>query len=419
MALTSINEIGSAKPLPPEQESGRVADINRNRLLYRNDQRALGVTALNDDQLPATKVNWFKRIADFYPEFMLADKPDIVVRDNERFTEIVNMFERMIFAQLFDANIDMTRFGQGVITSHPNDPLVPVCFTPDNHFEVCNTLGEVTADVFTIILGEAPSNEKRHNNIKFENRHLHKIVYDYIDGTSKKYIYGYKAGVVGELLNTINLPARAGRQFAEVFSNRGRESLYPDIAPMIGEIGRTMTSMSTSIKRNLRPHLYGPDGSVIVDENGRATIDVKGMFFPLSEGDIPPGYIQWDSKLEAVEYNIATNLEFALNMVGLNTMLFTPGAATGALSGVALQRLFIPFVAKINHYKEANHRAVIDILRMLAANNAAMGSELFVFNDDDVEITWHFEDIFQDESEVTNEPDDQESDSDRVSDDSE
>ena len=386
MTLRNVNEIKQGETLIPVSEAERVRLINGNRELYNGNLRSLGVDDYNDDGLPSIKVNWFRRMATFYPEFMLAERPIINIRGNARFQEFIEEGSRDLWSQILYANIDMLRYGSGIITTHPDDPLTLLAFTPDTHFMVESRQGVPTADLFYTIRGDAASDDAQ----------LDLYIY-YVDGKSQLKTHKFQAGIVGPLLRSEDLPKRSGRQLAEFVSNREHASVFDDIKPMIGELSRTLTSMSSSIRRNLRPHLYGPDGVVVIDESGNAEIDIKGMYFPLHEGDTPPDYIQWDTKLDAVSYNVETNIDMALNMAGLNRLLFDPTVNTGDLSGVALRRLLLPFTAKLNQYKEVNDRAILQILDMVNQNNAAMGGELFQYNNRDVSIEWKYEEVFMDE----------------------
>ena len=169
-------------------------------------------------------------------------------------------------------------------------------------------------------------------------------------------------------------------------------SIFEDMIPAVGEVSRSLTSLSSSIRRNSRPHLYGPEGILETDEAGNAQLSIEGTFFPLGPDDEPPGYLQWDSKLEAVQFAATTHLGNALAMAGLATYLFDPSKRSGPVTGEALRRLLIPFFSRTDHYSHVNNRAIEDLVSLWNRNRSASKLEVFDFNAADITVTWHYED---------------------------
>ena len=387
MSLSSIDEIGQAKTLTPNSEIARLRQIRANRLLYNGNFTELGVVRF-EEATPEVKANWFRRVANFYPEFMFGERPDVTIEGNERFTLVFDELARRFWEEVVEANIDLLRFGYGVIASHPENPLFFQSFDPEYHYEVCDPFGNITADLLLRLRGSALNNAPN-------SQQLDVFVYE-VTGESRWDTYAYDAGAVGARIRTVELPRRLGRQVIIFQSNRDRVSIFEDMKPHIGEISRALTQFSGSIKRNTRPHLYGPAGAVQLDSSGKAEITISGMYFPIQEGDIRPGYIQWENGEQAIQYDIDTNYDNLLSMAALSRLLFDPSARTGILSGAALRRLTVPFVAKLNRFKEVNHISLLDLLHLYNRNSQALGLEVYDFAERDVMIDWHFEDIFQD-----------------------
>ena len=120
------------------------------------------------------------------------------------------------------------------------------------------------------------------------------------------------------------------------------------------------------------------------------------MFIPVPEGDSPPGYLQWDSSIEAIQFAWEQHLENALIGAGLNKLLFDPEKLGQLASGTALRRLMLPFLAKVQSLQESNQLGFLAILQLIVANNGAAGGEIFGYEDAAVEIEWGFRDIFED-----------------------
>ena len=77
---------------------------------------------------------------------------------------------------------------------------------------------------------------------------------------------------------------------------------------------------------------------------------MQGEFLPVAAGAVLPGYLQWDSQVEAIQ------------------------------KAYTLQQVF--------------HRAIVDLLVLWNSNRAANGEEAFTFTGKDVEIDWQFERAF-------------------------
>ena len=339
-----------------------------------------------DENTPAIPINWFRRVAKFYPEFMLSDRPTIIVTTNPRFTDLIADLSRPLWRQLAYANTDMLAFGAGIIVSAPDDPMQFLRYPPDQHYEVRdNGSGALLGDIVYNLRGVVGDDNAQIDIVEYP-----------IAGNPVKRTHRFKAGIVSELVRTVKLPPRTGRQVIVLDFDADRTSIFDDMKHSVGEISRALTAHATTIFRNARPHLFGPEGAVTINAEGAAELNIQGMYFPLSEGDVEPGYLQWDTKSDAVRLDIELQLDTALNMASLNKLLFDP-QTTGNLSGVALRRLLLPFVAKLNTLKEINDMAILDVLATFNQNIRDNGGELFAYNLRDVEITYHFEEVFSDE----------------------
>ena len=394
MSLSSVNEIGPGKTLTPNSELERLNSIAANRRLYRGNFTSLIVGDIDADaMIGGVKVNWFRRVAKFYPEFMLSETPEITVVGNDRFTSFIADRAKALWAQVSQVNTDGIRYGYGVLASHPDDPTQFWAVEPDSHYEVATALGDVTHD---LILRRRVGEEG--------NGQLDVYVYPVADEEEPvRLVYRLSAGIVGELIETIPLPSRSGRQVLFFNIDNERTSWYDDIKDSVGEISRSLTSLGGTIRRNSRPHLHGPAGAVVVGQDGKAQVSQEGTYFPLEQGDKAPGYLQWDAKLESVSYDIGKHEDTIYTMTGLNKLLFESEQTTGVASGVALRRLMLPFVARLNHLKTLNQCLVADALAMMSRNNKAIGGELFSYEARNVEIDFLFDAVFMDGTETSTE----------------
>lgn len=391
MALKSLDDIRQGTIFPPNSEAHRVGTIVANRRLLNNDFAGLEVGEV-DTRTPAVTHNWFRRAATFFPEFMLAERPVITIRDNERFTQFIADISRNLWVELQEANIDMLAFGYGVVASHPLDPTYLTQWPPDDHYRIEDQFGMVQADVLV----------RRTGTIGDERIHVY--IYP-VAGEAEWRTYKSSGNSLNELVRTESLPARVGRQAVELpIMDKPRVSIFDDMKQPLAAIARNMTGLSRTLKRNSNPHLYGPDGAVRVNENGSVTLDTQGMYFPIQPDDNPPGYLQWDSKVEATRFDYDANLDAALNSAGMSKRLFSTIDNVGTLSGTALRRLLLPSVARMNHYKEVNAQAVESLIALLNRNAAAAGGEVFEYRNSDILIEWTYERVFDDTSDTRSQP---------------
>jgi len=391
MALKSINEISPQKNLTPNSESARILQAQRDRDLFDGKLHQLNVEYL-DSATPPTSINWFRRIAQFYPEFLLAERPQFVVEGNARLEDILTEFGRVFFPPLQRANVHMLTYGLGVLASHPQNPMLFIPFERDKHYEVVDEQGLIVADILISIDGEPTETE----------RILNVYVYE-IDGPSTWKQYNWQHGAVGQFLREIPIPPRTGRQVALMDHNQDRTSIFTDLIPLVGQQVRIATGVGRTVKRNSAPHLFGPDGMLTTDAGGRIEIESEGMFLPIQEDDPKPEYLQWDSKVEASQWLFDTSQLMIFAMSGLSPLLFDPSIQTGILSGEALRRAMLPFVARLNHYARINEETIETVLNIWNANRGSNGLEVFSFDPSDIVVEWAYNDIFSEQEDEDNE----------------
>ena len=399
MPLLSFNAIRAKSNLVPDSELARINYMRRNIALFGGDFTSLGITSYvpgrvhertftpenveGDDY--SVRESWFRRLSTFYPEFMLANRPTIAITNNDRLTTLITEVARQFLPELQRTNVDMLKLGYGVIATDPLNPLRFIRWPSVNHYEVHDRTGAVVGDILV-----------RERNYDTENQLLDVILYP-VNGPARWRIYRHRGDTIEDLVRSVTIPNRVGRQCIIMEHNADQTSLFDDIQESVGEVARTLTRLSTSISKNLRPHLAVPAGSVAVDEQGKAVIDVKGMVFPIPPEEKYPAYIQWDNKLEAVQGNVDMNIDNILVMVGLSRILVSPDKVIGQVSGTALRRMFVPFVAKLDHYAQINNTAIEQLISLYNTNRANMGMETFAINASDIQITWAYNEIFMDE----------------------
>ena len=384
MALANVTDIGPHKPLTPVGEALRINAARANRRLFSGDLAELRLEAI-DDETPLLQFNWFRRAATFFPEFMLAERPEVSIEGNPRMTEAFERVSRGLFENLQYANVLMISEGESVMASHPSDPLRFVCYPTDSHYVVTDRQGRVTFDLLTDV-------RQRGNDQTIDI-----VGYSTSGRGSFWRHYEYNAGVPGNRITTFSLPPRAvGRQVVQLQNNASSTSVYDDIKQLIGLMARSASNVMRREKRNSNPHLAGPEGMLAKDENGNAYIDERGMFLRLQEGDPQPMYLYLDTPEQSAKWLYDTARDNMLNLAALPPALFDPEMQLGDISGRALERVLLAFRTRVSHYARVNEKAIEDLIRIWRDNFGVAGGEIFQYDESDVEVEWHYNEVFED-----------------------
>ena len=379
------NPLKSGDSLLQNSENPRITYARNHRALYKGDFTQLGIS-LSAKDIGGIRVNLFRRVADFFAEFIWSKRPIIV--NQEDLTKQVSLLS----PRFQNMNVDMLRYGTGIISSDPYNPLMVRRWDSDQHYE-----SEDGTHQFIVNRRLLEANQPY---LKYE---VDKSVVDLFTfkpngEVTLQVCEGGNSEQIGTVLSTVDLPQRSpSPQVIFAYPNLDKTSIFDDMMPHVAEISRTLARLSTTLDKNLDPHMYGPDGLLTVDERGRAQVDKKGMYFPLSPGDETPGVIQWEAMPEAVEFTIKQHENFAYETASLTRMLFDPeGSNVGSLSGQALRRLLIPFYSRILHLSEVNRVALAETFQMLTANGALLGNQIPDIAFSDIEVEWGYTGFFAD-----------------------
>lgn len=388
MTITAFSEIDTKKPLTPPSEVAVHGEVTRNRRLYNNDLGELMVDRVSQNVGPIN-INLFRRVADFYGEFMLAERPDVVIDGNPRMTEAMQPALRQLWPEVQCALVDCVAYGEGAVGSHPLDPLAFQRYERDRYYERVDGRGVATGHVMVRI-----------RKTSLTEGVVDVFKYDFDPGTPNTWQQFVLEGMnLGTLRATYDMPVTAGPQLVMFSVLKEKNSFFDDMKSHVGEMARTLTNLAKTISRNARPHLFGPDGALRTDPNGNVQINVEGEYFALQPGDLVPGYLQWDSNIEAVQWDYNKQQQLALMMAGLNNAQFDPEIMTGVLTGVTLRRLLLPFVARLQHVSRSLEEMLFQSLSMWNMNRLANGLEGWTFQRNQLQVEWRYAAIFRDEDE--------------------
>lgn len=398
MALQSMTQIGRGQTLIPDTEIFRFNYVTANRRLFSGDFRELGIAPSEEQPVPL-RINWFRRVATFYPEMMFAERPTVTITTNQRASDALNPYlPAGTDASVYDwwsmleyVNTDMLRYGVGIVATDPDNPQNFVRFEPDSWYEVIDGRGEHLGDICI---------RRRPRVFNVEGR---VDVYRYpVDDRSTWQIYQLDGDSIGNLVEEVVIPARVGRQVRTLSTTIDNTSIFEGMKVSVSSMSKDVARLDRTLERNSNPHLYGPDGMLEKRPDGTYIVNSEGMFLPLEEDDVEPGYVQWRSDIKALEWDFNNHERTALTQAGLSPLLFDPAQETNALSGVSLRRTLMPTWARLLRIKTRNDALLRQMVMLWNANRRLVGAEVFDFQARDIEIEWPFMQLFEDITEGSN-----------------
>ena len=374
MALKSIDELLEAPNLFPRQENGRLIKASLNRRLLNGNFSELDA----DLNLP---INWFKKVSDFFPEVLFSEYPEVKIASQPIFQGFWDELSDYFFDELSITNASMIAYGSGVLASHPYSPYIFNAFDPDQHFEIQNLQGDVTADILCRVRGET-------------GFQILDVYFYPVAGGAEWRIYDYSGSTIGPLLGSVDIPDRKGRQVVILDSQEG--SVFDSMKGAVGELSRTLEYLGVSVKNNARPHLIGSENLLDKNDGGDAVLNRKGSFLPVGEGDVLPKYLVYEGPVDLSKFTYEVNERNALAFAGLNSLLFNSDQRSGNLSGRAMRRLLLPFAVKLDFYSRINTKAIKSALLILNENLKNGGEPYSPIKKSDITVSWKYEKIFED-----------------------
>lgn len=398
--MIRLSDIQPGATWPPPHEAVRVGRIRQERDLYHGRYASLGLQVDND----TVAINMFRRLATIYPDFLFSEDVSIMT-GNEGLDTLIEVNSAQIMDSLYFANIDALRHGVGVVTTGNEDMSVLKVVEPDRWFMVVDDAGHIIGDVTVEHeWGTGGNYEPSQTQLGAEAwpdlpNVLEFSMNDYQSNMRMVRAYKYDGNHIGEMLYVLeDMPIQEDmRQVALLYNGYVRDevgqSAYTDIRPIVRSMIKSATALSKTIERNARPHLFGPAGVLEADSAGNYNLNVEGTYFPLNPEDTPPGYLQWDSNVEAITYERQRNMQDFYFITGLSPILFEADANRNIISGAALRRMLIPFVSRLERIRATNDGVISEVVRLLNGSGAEV---MYPFDASNLMVEWGYRAIFED-----------------------
>lgn len=407
--LTSLEFLSAGRAWPPPEEAERLERYRQNKLLFEGAHEQVfkdWVRLLRDDKHAVLEIilNWHRRLSTLWADLLLGEPPRItagepnspeqqalerIIRDNN----LINVaYEVALDVSRYGTGIFKVRYDKrGIIEAQPPVVWFPVV-APDNIKQI---VAHVLAYDYEV---EEPGffGTKKKRYLKAEIHEQGKITtvtYLLHNGTISEEVEREEqsTGVDDFLVVPVNNILTSDRIV-------GLDD-YSDLDSIIQELEVRIAQISRILDKHADPNMYGPEMAIEEDpETGEVTFR-GGKYFPVAQGEQPPGYVTWDGKLDAAFRQIE------LLMEQLYVLSETSAAAFGQLksglaeSGSALRRLMMAPLAKVNRIRLRFDPALKKVIKLASELEVAQGMSGAV-KLENIDIAWQ-DGLPQDEKELT------------------
>lgn len=369
--LTSLSFLEPGQPWPPESETARLKKYMDNELLFnsKHDKVYKNWTRLiRADRMATLEIilNWPKRLSLLWADLLLGEPPNINAGESgsaeaNTFAEIKKRNPKLT-KKFYEGAIDISRFGDGLLKiRHDGKKSIIESQSPKFWFPVvqADNIKEVTAHVlaFTyeqydaLIIGQGT---RKQTYLKAEIHERGKIttrIFKIKEPNSNATISSEvgvpqvrETGVDDFLIVQIS-------NVTTTSSIYGYDD-YTDLDTIIQERDIRFAQISRILDKHSDPNMYGPDTGVTKDPiTGESKMIAGGKFWPLAEGETPPGYVVWNGQLDSAFLELERLLEELYVISETSPAAFGQLKAGLAESGSALRRLMMAPLAKVNRIR--------------------------------------------------------------------
>ncbi len=399
------------QPWPPPTEAERLERYAQNRLLFEGKHELVykdWIRLLREDQQATLEMvlNWHKRLTLLFADLLLGETPRITAGDKD--SEEQKALERIIddnglFNVAYEVALDVSRYGTGIFKVRYDGRAIIEGQQPAVWFPVVapDNLKEITAHVLGYDYeAEEPGAFGRRVKRQYLKTELHE------KGKITTTLYLLKGGTIGEIVEQEEANTGVDEFLVVPVNNvlttdrvTGLDD-YSDLDSIIQELETRIAQISRILDKHADPNMYGPDTALEHDPvTGQWGYRGGGKYFPVGQGEQPPGYVTWDGQLEAAFRQID------LLMEQLYILSETSAAAFGQLksglaeSGTALRRLMMAPLAKVNRIRMRFDPALKEVLWLASALEKAQGMAGAIVLED-IHIDWK-DGLPDDEQEIT------------------
>jgi len=304
--LTNLNFIEPGKPWPPPAEEERMERYAENKLLFEGKHDQVyedWIRLLREDQQATLEMvlNWHKRLTLLIADLLLGETPKISAGDQDSPEQ--ETVERIIednglFNMAYEVTIDVSRYGTGIFKVRYDGQAIIEGQQPAIWFPVVSSdnIKEIQAYVLAWTYEEDTQEKGKTVTRKYLQTEIHK------KGKITTAKYPIDNNIIGPAIEQAEQETGVDEFLVVPVNNilttdriTGLDD-YSDLDSIIQEIETRVAQISKILDKHADPNMYGPDSALEKDPtSGHWGYRGGGKYFPVGEGEEPPGYVGMDS----------------------------------------------------------------------------------------------------------------------------
>ena len=382
--LTNLDFISPGKPWPPPTEAERIERYTQNRLLFEGKHEQVykdWIRLLREDQQAALEMvlNWHKRLTLLFADLLLGEPPRISAGDQDSTEQ--EAVERIIednelFNVAYEVALDVSRYGTGIFKIRYDGRAIIEGQQPAIWFPVVkpDNIKEIQAHVLAWTYEEDTQERGKTVTKKYLQTEIHE------KGKITTAKYPIENSIIGPALEYKETETGVDEFLVVPVNNvlttdrvTGLDD-YSDLDSIIQELETRIAQISRILDKHADPNMYGPDTALEHDPTtGQWGYRGGGKYFPVGQGEQPPGYVTWDGQLEAAFKQIDLLMEQLYILSETSAAAFGQLKAGLAESGTALKRLMMAPLAKVNRIRMRFDPALKEVLWLASLLERAQG----------------------------------------------
>ena len=408
--LTSLSFLSEGNPWPPPTEAERLERYAQNKLLFEGKHEQVfrdWIRLLREDQQATLEMvlNWHKRLTLLFADLLLGEPPKITAGDKD--SQEQEAVERIIednglFNVAYEVALDVSRYGTGIFKVRYDGRAIIEGQQPAIWFPVVkpDNIKEIQAHVLAWTY-EEDTQERGKTVLK---KYLQTEIHEKGKITTAK--YPIENNIIGPAIEYEETETGIDEFLVVPVNNilttdrvTGLDD-YSDLDSIVQELETRIAQISRILDKHADPNMYGPDTALEHDPTtGQWGYHGGGKYFPVHQGEQPPGYVTWDGQLEAAFKQIDLLMEQLYVLSETSAAAFGQLKAGLAESGTALRRLMMAPLAKVNRIRMRFDPALKEVLwlaSMLEKTQGMAGATVL----EDIHIDWK-DGLPDDEQELT------------------
>ncbi len=408
--LTNLDFLQAGKPWPPPTEAERLERYAQNRLLFEGKHEQVykdWIRLLREDQQATLEMvlNWHKRLTLLFADLLLGEPPKISAGDQdspeqEAAERIVE--DNGLMNVAYEVAIDVPRYGTGIFKIRYDRRAIIEGQQPAIWFPVVkpDNIKETQAHVLAWTYEEDVQERGKTVTKKYLQTEIHergRII------TAK---YPIENNIIGPAIEYAETETGVDEFLVVPVNNvlttdrvMGLDD-YSDLDSIIQALEVRVAQIERILDKHADPNMYGPDTALEHDPaTGQWGYRGGGKYFPVGQGEQPPGYVTWDGQLDAAFKQIDLLMEQLYILSETSAAAFGQLKAGLAESGTALRRLMLAPLAKVNRIRMRFDPALKEVLWLASLLEKAQGMSGAVVLGN-IHIDWK-DGLPDDEQEVT------------------